>query len=82
MHCLVLKNEDNACWNSARAFVCIFRFLAFVCFLALAVERQLEGTSDLSGLWVKPSSAASDSGDGPLCSFRHEKHGSLCGIIE
>lgn len=27
IHCLVLKNEDNACWNTAQAFVGIFRFL-------------------------------------------------------
>lgn len=27
IHCLVLKNEDNACWNTAQAFVGIFLFL-------------------------------------------------------
>lgn len=41
------EREDNARWNSARAFVCIFLFLRALLCRALAGKRHLEGRSDL-----------------------------------
>lgn len=41
------KKEDNARWNSARAFVCIFLFLRVLLCCALAGKMHLEGRSDL-----------------------------------